>query len=62
MVSVLNGGRQFTFPSPIPLEKHLKDVLEPEVDDKYVISENSIENFLQMSENYENCDASESDA
>lgn len=29
------------------MEKRLKDVLEPEVDDKYVLSDKAIEGFLQ---------------
>ena len=43
----------FRFPSPIPLEKRLKDVLEPEVDDKYVLSDQAIEGFLKHNENHE---------
>lgn len=43
----------FRFPDPIPLEKKLKDVLEPEVDDKYVLSDKSIEGFLAHNENHE---------
>lgn len=47
IVSVLHNDKTFRFPDPIPLEKRLKDLLEPEVDDKYVLSEKSIEGFIQ---------------
>ena len=53
IVSILDEDKPFRFPEPIPLEKKLKDVLEPEVDDKYVLSEKSIEGFLQHNENHE---------
>ena len=52
-VSVLGDHKPFYFPDPVPLETRLKDVLEPEVDDKYVLSEKSIEGFLQNSESDE---------
>ena len=38
MVSVL-GDYKYEFPTPIPLEKTLKDVLEKEVDEKYYLSD-----------------------
>ena len=57
MISILRENEEdipvFRFPDPIPLEKKLKDVLEPAVDDKYVLSEKSIEGFLQHNENHE---------
>lgn len=43
----------FRFPAPYPLERKLKDVLEPQVDDKYVLSDKSIEGFLAHNENRE---------
>ena len=52
-ISVLGEHKPFFFPEPIPLEKKLKDVLEPEVDDKYVLSDKSIEGFLKHNENHE---------
>lgn len=52
-ISVLGDHKPFKFPEPIPLEKKLKDVLESVVDDKYVLSEKSIEGFLQHNENHE---------
>lgn len=53
IVSILDNDQSFRFPSPIPLEKRLKDVLEPEVDDKYVLSDHAIEGFLKHNENHE---------
>lgn len=57
MLSILRSDEDdmptYKFPEPIPLEKKLKDVLEPEVDDKYVLPEKSIEGFLQHNENHE---------
>jgi len=32
----------FNFPMPFPLEKRLKDILEPVVDEKYFLSENMV--------------------
>lgn len=52
-LSILGEHKPYHFPEPIPLEKKLKDVLEPAVDDKYVLSEKSIEGFLQHNENHE---------
>ena len=42
----------FHFPAPIPLEIRLKDILEEEVDDKYVLSETAIQGFLKHNENH----------
>jgi DNA (cytosine-5)-methyltransferase 1 len=53
VVSVLGDHKPFHFQQPIPLEKRLKDVLEPEVDDKYVLSDQAIEGFLKHNENHE---------
>ena len=57
MLSILRENEDdmptFRFPDPIPLEKKLKDVLESEVDDKYVLSDKSIEGFLKHNENHE---------
>ena len=58
MVSILGDHNGFQFPQSIELEKKLKDVLEPEVDDKYVINEKSIETFIKVIEdNAKDCDA-----
>lgn len=53
LVSVLGDHNGFSFPEPIELTRKLKDLLEPMVDDKYVLSEKSIEGFLQHNENHE---------
>jgi len=36
----------YKFPTPIPLEKRLKDVLEDDVDEKYYLSEKAIKGFI----------------
>ena len=53
VISILGDHPIFHFPEPIPLEKRLKDVLEPEVDDKYVLSDQAIEGFMKHNENHE---------
>lgn len=45
VVSILGCG-QYLFPNPIKLEKRLKDVLEPQVDEKYYLSDKLIKGFL----------------
>ena len=42
VVSILGGGK-YQFPDQIPLTKRLKDVLEPQVDEKYYINNKSFE-------------------
>lgn len=37
----------YKFPSPVPLEKRLKDMLEPVVDEKYYLNADKIAKFLQ---------------
>ena len=44
VVSIL-GGRNYQFPDPIPLTKRLKDVLEPQVDEKYYLSDKVLQNL-----------------
>lgn len=43
----------FQFPEPFSLTKRLKDVLESEVDEKYFLSEKSIEHLLRHKERHE---------
>ncbi len=45
VVSIL-GGEPYYFPEPTPLTKRLKDVLEPQVDEKYYISK-QFEQYIQ---------------
>lgn len=40
----------YTFPKPFPLEKKLKDVLEPHVDEKYYLSDKMLEYFNRVNE------------
>lgn len=49
VVSILGCG-QYLFPNPIKLEKRLKDVLEPVVNEKYYLSSKIIEGFLKRTE------------
>ena len=46
MVSWL-GDFYFDFPAPIPLTKRLMDVLEPEVDEKFYLSDKAIEGLIK---------------
>lgn len=41
VVSILGGG-QYLFPNKVKLEKRLKDILEPNVDEKYYLSDDLI--------------------
>jgi DNA (cytosine-5)-methyltransferase 1 len=41
---------RYTFPKPFPLEKHLIDVLEDEVDEKYFISDKMLSYFRRQHE------------
>lgn len=43
----------FHFPKPFPLEKRLKDVLEPEVDEKYFLSDNTLNYFQKHLERHQ---------
>lgn len=51
-VSIYGDHDIYRFPAPIPLELRLKDVLEEEVDDKYVLSDTAIQGFLKHNENH----------
>lgn len=45
MVSILNCEQAYYFPTPVELTKRLKDVLEKEVEERYYLSEQTIEMF-----------------
>lgn len=45
VVSIL-GCRQYLFPNPVKLEKRLKDILEPEVEEKYYINDKVVDGIL----------------
>lgn len=49
LVSILNEDRYF-FPKELKLEKRLKDMLEDKVDEKYYLSEKTIQNFSEHCE------------
>lgn len=51
VVSIL-GVSQYLFPNKIKLEKRLKDVLEPVVDEKYYLSDKMIQGFLKHNDNH----------
>lgn len=40
----------YHFPKPFALEKRIKDILEPEVDDRYYLSEKALEYFKNINE------------
>ncbi len=48
LVSIL-GEASYRFPTPFPLERRLKDVLERNVDEKYYLSEKMLEYFNRTS-------------
>ena len=52
VISIKGDHDLYKFPSPFPLETRLKDILEEEVDDKYVLSETAIQGFLKHNENH----------
>lgn len=49
LVSILNGDRYF-FPKELKLEKRLKDMIEDKVDEKYYLSDKTIQNFSEHCE------------
>lgn len=51
-VSILGGG-QYLFPNPIPLEKRLKDMLEPTVSEKFYLTLKQIAKFVNSCFNQE---------
>lgn len=53
LVSILNDNSIYHFPKPFELDKFLIDVLEPEVDEKYYVSDQAIQGFLANNENHE---------
>lgn len=52
-ISILGEHEPYIFPQPFELDQRLKDVLEPTVDDKFVLSDKSIEGFLNHNDNHE---------
>ena len=50
MVSILDCSDQFCFPEAQTLKIRLKDILEQNVDEKYYLSSDVIENFIEHKE------------
>lgn len=48
-ISILNDDEGYEFPTPVPLQKKLKDVLERNVDEKYYIGVNAVNSRLESS-------------
>lgn len=44
------GGFNYSFPRPIELKKRIKDIIEPDVDDKYYLSEKSLDYFRRVND------------
>ena len=40
----------YQFPAPMPLTKRLKDILEPEVDEKYFLRDDAVSKFLKAND------------
>lgn len=50
VVSVLNPDRPFIFPKEMPLNKHLADVLEKKVDEKYYLNDEIVKRYLEKTQ------------
>lgn len=48
-------GFHYSFPRPIVLEKRIWNVLEPNVDDKYYLSEKSLDYFRRVNDDKSHC-------
>lgn len=46
VISILGGG-QFSFPNPMPLEKHLEDLIEEDVDEKYFLPDERVKGIMK---------------
>ncbi len=53
MVSILNCDKPYYFPTPIPLTKRLRDVLETDVPDEYYLSERMLQGLERHNANHE---------
>ena len=56
LVSIRRDGDEeprYTFPKPFPLERHLIDVLEDKVDEKYYISDKMLSYFRRVNKNHD---------
>lgn len=50
MISILDREASYHFPEPFKLEKRLKDVLEQNVDEKYYLSDRTVQSFAEHCE------------
>ena len=50
MISILRGGQdvKYYFPKKIKLEKRIKDILEPQVDESFYLSDKALEYFCKV--------------
>jgi DNA (cytosine-5)-methyltransferase 1 len=53
MISILNCDEAYYFPKKIKLTKRLKDVLEDNVDEKYYLSDKTLEGFAMHNERHQ---------
>lgn len=53
VISILEDHTPYQFPAQMQLELKLKDMLEENVEEKYYLSEKSIEGFIAHNENHE---------
>lgn len=51
MVSILGDHHPFSFPEPLQIELSLEDVLEENVDEKYYLSDEKVQEFLKTNPN-----------
>jgi DNA (cytosine-5)-methyltransferase 1 len=53
MISILNCDEAYYFPKKIKLTKRLKDILEDNVDEKYYLSDKTLEGFAMHNERHQ---------
>lgn len=51
MVSILGEHHPFFFPEPLQIQLSLEDVLEENVDEKYYLSDEKVQEFLKTNPN-----------
>ena len=47
VISILEEHKPFEWPTPIPLDKCIKDILEEQIDEKYYLSDELVERFKE---------------
>lgn len=53
LISILEDSAPYIFPKPFELQKELLDILEPEVDESFYISDNAIQGFIAHNKRHE---------